>query len=76
MSAEEKRVSLGRGEVLVYKGVDIDRDVLDAIVDTKKRLLWAFVRGEGGVVRAVAYSEEHCIWLEESDMPREEEIEV
>jgi hypothetical protein len=71
-----RRVELGRGEVLVYKGMEIDQQVLDAVVETNKRLLWAFVRGEGGDVRAVPYSEDHVIWLSESDITKEREVEI
>lgn len=69
-------VELKRGEVLSYKGMTIDRDVLDAVVDTNKRLLWAFVRGDDGDIRAVPYSEEHVIWLAESDVLQERDVEI
>jgi len=71
-----RRVELSRSEVLVYKGREIDRDVLDAIVDTNKRLLWAFVSGENGDVRAIPYSEVHVIWLSEDDIVKERDVEV
>lgn len=71
-----KRVELMRGEVLVHKGLEIDRDVLDAVVDTNKRVLWAFVRGRNGDIRAVPYSESHVIWLTEDDIIKPEEVEI
>lgn len=71
-----KRVELGAKDVLVYKGMELDRNVLDAIVDTNKRLLWAFVRGSNDDVRAVPYSEERVIWLSEEDVLKERDVEV
>jgi hypothetical protein len=73
---QAKRIELGRDEVLVHKGLEIDRDVLDAVVDTNKRLLWAFVRGRNGDIRAVPYSESHVIWLTEDDIIKPEEVEI
>ncbi len=70
------RVELGARDLLVYKGTEIGREVLDAVVDTNKRLLWAFVRGGGGEVRAVPYSESHVVWLAEDDVPRPEDVEI
>lgn len=71
-----RRVELGAQEVLVYKGLEIDRMVLDAVVDTNKRLLWAFVRGANGDVRAIPYSEEQVIWMAESDVVKEQDVEI
>jgi len=70
------RVELGCNEILVYKGLEIDREILDAVIDTNKRLLWAFVRGDGGDVRAVPYSEEQVIWMADSDVVKERDVEV
>jgi hypothetical protein len=70
------RVELSANEILVYKGLEIDREILDAVIDTNKRLLWAFVRGDGGDVRAVPYSEEQVIWMADSDVVRERDVEV
>jgi hypothetical protein len=70
------RVELGARDVLVYKGMEIDRAILDALIDGDKRLLWAFVRGERGDVRAVPYSEEQVIWMAESDILKEKEVEL
>lgn len=73
---EARRVELRRGDVLVYKGMELDRDVLDAVIDTNKRLLWAFVRGKDGDIRAIPYSETHVIWMAESDIVKEQEVEI
>ena len=74
--ASGRRVELTARDVLVYKGLEIDREILDAVVDTNKRLLWAFVRGDGGDVRAVPYSEEQVIWMADSDVVKERDVEV
>lgn len=74
--AERRRVELGSRDVLVYKGKEIDKNILEAIVDTKKRLLWAFVEGAEGDVRAVPYSEEQVIWMSEEDVVREQDVEL
>lgn len=71
-----RRVELGVREVLVHKGMEIDREILDAITDPNKRLLWAFVRGSGGDIRAIPYSEERVIWLAASDLHQEQDVEV
>lgn len=70
------RVTIGANDVLIYKGKEIGMDILDAILDTNKRLLWAFVQGSYGDVQAVAYSEERVIWMSESDVQSERDIEV
>lgn len=70
------RVELGPRDVLVYKGKEIDQNILEAIIETDKRLLWAFVCGEYGDIRAVPYSEEEVIWMAESDVIREQDVEI
>lgn len=70
------RVTLKAQDVLVYKGKEIDRGVLEAIIDADKRLLWAFIEGEDKVIHAFPYSESHVIWLEQSDMRREQDVEI
>jgi hypothetical protein len=70
------RVELRPRDVLVYKGKEIDHAILDALIDGDKRLLWAFVHGEHGDVRAVPYSEEQVIWMAESDVLKEKEVEL
>lgn len=75
-SLNNHRVTLGAKDVLVYKGMDIDRGILDAIVDTDKRVLWAFVRSEYGEVRAVPYSEDHVIWLTDDDVLKARDVEL
>lgn len=72
-----RTVLLRPDDVLVYRGKAIDREVLDAILSGKnKRLLWAFVANEAGDVQAVPYTEEECVWMQESDVTRPEEVEL
>lgn len=71
-----RRVEVRSEDVLIYRGMEIDRTVLDAILDTNKRLLWAFVANEAGDVRAVPYSEDQVIWMSESDVLREQDVEI
>lgn len=70
------QVELAANELLVYKGRAIERDVLNAVIDTNKRLLWAFVSGKDGEIRAIPYSESHVIWLAEEDITKPEEVEI
>jgi hypothetical protein len=70
------RVELGSRDVLVYKGKDIDRGILEAIIDTDKRVLWAFIENAEGTICAFPYSENEVIWMEESDVLREQDVEI
>ncbi len=63
-----RRVEVGSLDTLVYKGQEIDLGVLEAIVDTNNRLLWAFMKDRKGDVRAVSYTEADVIWLTENDV--------
>jgi hypothetical protein len=70
------RVVLRSKDVLVYKGMEVDKNILDAIIGTDKRLLWAFIRKEDGSIIAVPYTEEQVIWMSESDVRREQDVEI
>ncbi len=61
---------------ITYRGVEISCEVLDAVVDTQKRLLWAFVRNDVGNVMAVPYSEHEVIWMAEKDVLQPEDVEL
>jgi hypothetical protein len=74
-SNSQRRVELKAMDVLVYKGMELDRGVLDAIMETNSRLLWAFMR-DGDTVRAVPYSEDQVIWMAESDILKEQDVEI
>jgi hypothetical protein len=75
-ATKRTKIKLGFNEVLIHNGMEIDREVLDAIVNTNKRLLWAFIRNRSGDIRAVPYSESHVIWLAESDVLQERDVEI
>ena len=70
------RIVLRSGDTLIYRGKTLDRDVLDAVLNTNQRLLWAFVRSAEDDIMAVPYSEDRVVWLEESDIRRPNEVEV
>lgn len=70
------RIVLRPGDTLIYRGKALDREVLDAVLSTNQRLLWAFVRGECGDIMAVPYSEDRVIWLAESDVQQPNDVEV
>lgn len=70
-----KRLEVSNGDVLVYKGFEFDQNVLEAVLSANKRVLWAFVK-KGVDVMAVPYDESRCIWLEASDIPELDDIEV
>ena len=68
-----RRIVVRGDDVLIVEGVEIYADVLKAIVDPDKRLLWTFVReADGSAIRPVAYSEERVIWLQDDDLHRQE----
>jgi hypothetical protein len=76
LPSEQRLIELAPGDALVHRGMLIDSEILDAILSTDKRLLWAFVRGSEGDVMAMPFSEEQCIWILESDILREADVEV
>ena len=79
MATETRRVELLRGDVLVHRGLEVNRDVLDAIVGAaskKKRVLWAFVKNETGDIMACPYSEDQVIWMTPEDVVQPEEVEL
>lgn len=63
-------------DVISYKGWLIDTALLDAILDTKRRVLWAFVRNTEGNIQSVPYDETRCIWLSEDDIQQPNEVEI
>jgi hypothetical protein len=76
---EKRRVELLRGDVLVHRGLEVNRDVLDAIVGAaskKKRVLWAFMKNELGDIQAVCYDETNVIWMTPDDVVQPEEVEL
>ncbi len=73
---DSKRIVFEAENTIVYKGMEIEASVLDSILDTNKRLLWAFVLGVNGDVRAVPYDESHVIWMAEKDVLKEQDVEI
>ena len=71
-----RQVRLNPGDRLVYRGLEIDTFVLDAILDTETRLLWAFEADGKGGVTVSPHSEETVIWLSSDDVATPEEIEI
>lgn len=63
----KRRIVVRKDDILVVNGIELDGDILREIVKPSNRLLWAFVR-QGDDVRPICFSEEHCIWLLESDL--------
>jgi len=73
---QAREIVVQPGDVLIYRDKAVGTDVLDAVLDTDRRLLWAFVSNEAGDVIAVCYSEDHVIWLSDSDVQAEKDVEV
>jgi len=67
-----RRILLRRDDVLVVNGIELDGEVLRAVVRPEARLLWAFVRAENGDVRPVCYTEDEVVWIQSSDLDRTE----
>lgn len=63
-----RRIVVRKDDMLIVNGIELDGAILKEIVSPSKRLLWAFVRNANGDVQPHAVSEEHCIWLLESDL--------
>jgi hypothetical protein len=68
-----RRLLVNKTDVLVIGGYEIDAAILTDIIKPDKRLLWAFV-AKGTQVQPVCFSEEHCVWLLESDLDRSGEV--
>lgn len=73
---EQRRVEITEGDILVYGAMEFNTEILDAMLTTDKRLLWAFVQGVDGDVRAIPYSEEHVIWMSELDILQPKDVEI
>ena len=64
-----RRLLINKNDTLVIGGYEIDASILADIIKPDKRLLWAFV-ANGDQVQPIAFSEEHCIWLLDSDLEK------
>jgi hypothetical protein len=71
-----RRVDLHPGDRLVYRGLEIDTSVLDAVLNTDVRILWAFESDGKGGITLVPHTEETCVWLSADDVATPEEIEI
>ena len=71
-----RQVVLHPGDRLVYRGLEIDTSVLDAVLNTDVRILWAFETDGHGGITLVPHTEETCIWLSADDVATPEEIEI
>ena len=71
-----RRVDLHPGDRLVYRGLEIDTSVLDAVLNTDVRILWAFESDGKGGITLMPHTEESCIWLSTDDVATPEEIEI
>jgi hypothetical protein len=65
-SKVKRRIVVSADDLLVVNGMELDGEILKAIVQPDKRVLWAFVR-KGGDVRPVAYTEQQVIWLDRGE---------
>jgi hypothetical protein len=54
--------------VALYKGYEISRDILEAIV-SNDRVLWAFIKKDG-MIMPVPYGEEQVLWIQPADLER------
>ena len=71
-----RQVVLHPGDRLVYRGLEIDTSVLDAVLNTDVRILWAFESDGKGGITLMPHTEESCIWLSTDDVATPEEIEI
>jgi hypothetical protein len=71
-----RQVALHPGDRLVYRGLEIDTSVLDAVLNTNVRILWAFEADGHGGITLVPHTEESCIWMSSSDVVLPEEVEL
>jgi hypothetical protein len=71
-----KRILVLPGDTLRYQDKEVSTEVLGAVLNTKARLLWAFIENDNGDVQAVAYDESHVLWLAREDLHREQDVEV
>ena len=71
-----RQVRLNPGDRLVYRGLEIDTSVLDAVLNTDVRILWAFESDGKGGITLMPHTEESCIWLSTDDVATPEEIEI
>jgi len=69
MTVPGRTLIIRSNDTLVFKGYEIDASIMEAIVNTDARLLWAFVK-KGHDIQPVPYDETHCVWLTDEDLVR------
>ena len=65
-----RRLVVSRDDVLVFKGMELDANILSEMLTGDKRLLWAFVKNADGDTQPISYSEDRVIWLTDDDLVR------
>lgn len=68
-----RRILLRTDDVLKIGQYEVEAEVLTSIVNPNNRLLWAFIEKDGRI-QAVPYSEEQVLWMQESDLSKEEDL--
>lgn len=72
-----KRIEVNRDDTIVYRGMTVDPELLDIIVDAERRVLWGFMRdAKTGDVRAIPYTEDQVIWMTDKDVLQPEDVEL
>lgn len=66
MVTAKRHIVVRADDLLIVNGMILDGEVLKAIVNPEKRLLWGFVK-HGPDIRPVCYSEEKVIWLDREE---------
>ena len=65
-----RRIKVSQHDTLDICGYLVDAEILAAVLCPDNRMLWAFISDGKGRVEPVAVDEEHCIWLQDSDLIR------
>jgi hypothetical protein len=69
MPQRRRNIIVQKTDRLIVGGLEIEGETLASILNTEARVLWAFMRKDG-TIQPVAFNEEHCIWLQDSDLER------
>ncbi len=75
IKADGRKLHIRPDDTLIVNGYAIDAAVLMAVIDPKPRVLWAFMgEADGERIQPVAFSEANCIWLQNTDLSKDEDI--
>jgi hypothetical protein len=69
-------VRLNPGDRLVYRGLEIDTSLLDALLDFTARILWEFNSDSKGGIVVTPHDESSCIWMSDADILQPEDVEL